>query len=123
MCGRAFLYGRLAEASEHTHASEILAVATALLDKHTQLTRLVNMKLHFLVALLALSCFSAESAKVRTWSKERIPSLLEVSAKLKTGSPASEILEMLMKLSHNIHGPWTTIKRSKIKFAWIAKPR
>merc|ERR1711871_1552491 len=85
------------------HGSVILAVATALLDKHTRVTRLLNMKLHCLVALLALFCLSAESANMRTWSKERIPSLLEVSAKLKTGSPASEILEMLMKLSHNIH--------------------
>ena len=85
------------------HGSVILAVAIALLDKHTQVTRPVNMKLYCFVALLALSCFSVESAKVRTWSKERIPSLLEVSAKLQTGSPASEILEMLMKLSHNIH--------------------
>ena len=97
-------YGKCTQA---THARiEILAVATALLDKHTRLTRLVNMKLHFLVALLALLCLSAESANMRTWSKERIPSLLEVSAKLKTGSPASEILEMLMKLSHiHTHGP------------------
>ena len=86
-----------------SHGSEILAVATALLDKHTRVTRLLNMKLHCLVALLALFCLSAESANMRTWSKERIPSLLEVSAKLKSKSPASEILEMLMKVSHNIH--------------------
>merc|ERR1711871_356707 len=85
------------------HGSVILAVATALLDKHTRVTRLLNMKLHCLVALLALFCLSAESANMRTWSKERIPSLLEVSAKLKSKSPASEILEMLMKVSHNIH--------------------
>ena len=101
--GAACMVRRLHASKRHTHASEILAVATAFLDKHTRLTRLVNMKLHFLVALLALLCLSAESANMRTWSKERIPSLLEVSAKLKTGSPASEILEMLMKLSHNIH--------------------
>ena len=48
-------------------------------------------------------CVTAQSANLKTWSKERIPSLLEVSAKLKTKSPASEILEMLMKISHNIH--------------------
>ena len=55
------------------------------------------------LALFALLCVTAQSANLKTWSKERIPSLLEVSAKLKTKSPASEILEMLMKISHNIH--------------------
>jgi chromosome segregation ATPase len=61
------------------------------------------MKLYCFFAFFALLCVTGQSAQLKAWSKQRIPSLLEVSAKLKTGSPASEILEMLMKLSHNIH--------------------
>lgn len=53
------------------------------------------VRLSLLLVVAAAVC--AHSVDVR------VPSLLEVSAKLQTGAPADEILERLMKMSHNIH--------------------
>jgi len=54
-------------------------------------------RLSWLLVVAAAFAVCAQSADVR------IPSLLEVSAKMQTGAPADQILERLMKVSHNLH--------------------
>lgn len=54
-------------------------------------------RLSWLLVVAAAFAVCAQSAEVR------VPSLLEVSAKMQTGAPADQILERLMKMSHNLH--------------------